>query len=132
MKQFTIPQLAIFVALAALSLLCIARFTTPAEADGEIKAPVLGPASSLTLESELGETITLKVDDKRLAWGDQPTKRVNSAAYVHIGKALAELLQGESFIEENQALQEELLAAHQTIAEAMAAVQAEDAGHHTR
>ena len=128
MKQFTIPQLAIFVALAALSLLCIARFTTPAEADGEIKAPVLGPASSLTLESELGETITLKVDDKRLAWGDQPTKRVNSAAYVHIGKALAELLQGESFIEENQALQEELLAAHQTIAEAMAAVQAKMQG----
>ena len=128
MKQFTIPQLALFVAIAAISLLYAARFTTHAEADGEIKAPALGPASSLSLESESGDTITLQVDEKRLAWGDQPTKRVNSVAYVHIGKALAELLQGESFIEENQALQEELLAAHQSIAEAMEAVQAKMQG----
>jgi len=128
MKQFTIPQLALFVAIAAISLLYAARFTTHAEADGEIKAPALGPASSLSLESESGDTITLQVDEKRLAWGDQPTKRVNSVAYVHIGKALAELLQGESFIEENQALQEELLAAHQSITEAMEAVQAKMQG----
>jgi len=128
MNQFTTPRLALLVALSALSLLFIDRLTTRVEADGDTKAPVLGPASSLSLESESGETITLQVDEKRLAWGDQPTKRVNSVAYVHIGKALAELLQGESFIEENQALQEELLAAHQSITDAMAAVQAKMQG----
>jgi hypothetical protein len=128
MKQFTTPRLALLVAFAALSLLFIDRFTTRVEADGETKAPALGPASSLILESELGETITLKVDDKRLAWGDQPTKRVNSVAYVHIGKGLAGLLQGESFIEENQALQEELIAAMQSITEAFETVQAKMQG----
>ena len=104
MKQFSTPRLALLVALAALSLLFIDRLTTRVEADGDTKAPVLGPASCLTLESESGETITLQVDDKRPAWGDQPTNCVHIAAHVNIGMSLAELREREMYISDAQGL----------------------------
>jgi hypothetical protein len=65
----------------------------------------------------------MTVEDKQISWGDSPTKRMYSAAYVHIGKALSGLLKGESYLEENQSLQEELLAAMQSITEAFEVVQ---------
>jgi len=123
MNQRTLPRLTMLVALSVASLLLIDKFMPQVGADDKAQAPTLGPASSVTLENEDAESLTLIVADKRLAWGDSPQKRLYSAGYVHIGKALSALLKGDSFIEENEALQGELQAAQQALMEAFKSVQ---------
>jgi hypothetical protein len=123
MNQLTLPRLTMLVALSVTSLLLLDRFMPQVGADDKTQAPTLGPASSVTLENEDAESLTLIVAEKRLAWGDAPQKRLYSAGYVHIGKALSALLKGDSFIEENEALQGELQAAQQALMEAFKSVQ---------
>ncbi|MDP6158058.1 MAG: OmpH family outer membrane protein [Phycisphaerales bacterium] len=123
MNQLTMPRLSMLIAISVMTVLLVDRFTLQVGADDKAQAPSLGPASSLTLENEEAESVTLKVADKRLAWGDTAQTRLYSVGYVHIGKALSELLQGASYIEENQALQEELQAAQQLLMEAFQSVQ---------
>jgi soluble cytochrome b562 len=97
--------------------------TPRAGAEDEAKAPALGPASQLTLENEDAESITMQVKDNRLAWGDEPQQRIRSIAYVHIGKALGALMQGDSYVEEQQSLAEEMQEAQLAIAEVLEAMQ---------
>ncbi len=118
-----IHQYAIVVLAAAVLVLMSDRLTGQAGAKDDAKAPSLGPASQLTLENENAETITLKVEEKRIAWGDQPQQRIRSIAYVHTGKALGALMQGESYVEEQQLLTEEMKEAQQAIADAFEAMQ---------
>jgi len=99
------------------------RWTSSAEAEDKTAQPALGPASSLTLENAEAQSITVSVDENRLSWGDAPQQRVHSVAYVHIGKALAALLQGDSYREEVESLNEELAEAQQAIADAFESMQ---------
>ena len=122
MNQRAIPRITMLVAFAVTGLLLVDRYLPQAGADDAAQPPSLGPASSLTLENEDAESVTLTVADKRIAWGDTAQKRLYSVGYVHIGKALSELLQGESYIEENKALQEELQTAQQSLMEAFQSV----------
>ena len=123
MTQNTMPKLTILLAVAVCTLFIADRFVPHVEADDAVKADPLGPAPSLTLENDDAEAVTVKVDQKRLAWGEGPQKRVYSSAYVHIGKPLSLLLQGDSFIEENQDLSEELQAAEQSLRDAAQSIQ---------
>ncbi len=107
----------------ALLLLGADRLMTSAGAEDKVAGPSLGPASSLTLENAEAESITVRVEEDRLAWGAHPQQRVHSVAYVHIGKALAALLQGASYQEELTQLNEELADAQQAIADAFEAMQ---------
>ena len=123
MKQFFTSQFTLSIAIVIVAGYIGSVLVSPVGADDAIQAPKLGPASSLTLENESAEAVVVQVTEKRLAWGDSPQKRVYSAGYVHIGKALSELLQGDSFIEENQALQDELQEMQQSLLEAFQSVQ---------
>ncbi|MDP7029595.1 MAG: OmpH family outer membrane protein [Phycisphaerales bacterium] len=113
----------LLLAIATSVLLLSDRFLATSEADDAVEAPALGPASRVTLENTEAETLTLQVESNRLSWGKEPQQRVHSVAYVHIGKALAALLQGESYQEEHQMLDDELAEAQQAIAAAFEAMQ---------
>jgi hypothetical protein len=123
MKQFSLPRLTVSLTMIVVALYAGSLMTSPVDANDAIQAPKLGPASSITLENTDAESIVMQVVEKRLSWGKSPQKRVYSVGYVHIGKALSELLKGESFIEENQVLQEELQGAQQSLMEAFQSVQ---------
>ena len=113
----------LLIAIATSVLLQSERFLTITGADDAVEAPALGPVSKLTLENSNAESITLEVDSKRLSWGKEPQQRIHSVGYVHIGKALAALLQGESYQEEHQVLNDELSEVQQALAAAFEAMQ---------
>ncbi|MCP4759731.1 MAG: hypothetical protein GY876_09790 [Planctomycetes bacterium] len=123
MTNRTTHQFAIVALAVTVLVLMSDRLMVQAGAEDETKAPAMGPASQLTLENEDAETITLKVEEKRIAWGDEPQMRIRSVAYVHIGKALAALMKGDSFVEEQQALADEMKEAQQAIAETFEVMQ---------
>lgn len=123
MKQFSMPRLAASFAVVMVALYAGSQLTSSVGADDAIQAPKLGPASSLTLENAQAESLVVQVVDKRLSWGDSPQKRVYSIGYVHIGKALSELLKGESFVEEKESLLEDVQDAQQSLLDALQSVQ---------
>ncbi|MCH2139548.1 MAG: OmpH family outer membrane protein [Phycisphaerales bacterium] len=123
MKQHTVHTTLLALIAGSLLLVAVGNFATHAEADDASTLPTLGPASSLTLENEEAESVALRVDEKRISWGDKPQQRIHSIAYVHTGKALSALLQGSSYREEVEALNDELTEAQQAIAEAFEEMQ---------
>ncbi|MCH2134735.1 MAG: OmpH family outer membrane protein [Phycisphaerales bacterium] len=118
--------------LTALSCLVVLAFLrTPgnvAMAQDESKAPVLGPASAVTLVSEAGDALDLRAVDGRLSWGDEPQQRTQAAAYVHIGRLLTPLMQVEERMEERQALRDRLTEDAQVMIDELETIQADMEG----
>ncbi len=81
------------------------------------KAPALGPASQITLQSEDGSMTDLKMVDGRLSWGSEPQQSTQSVAYVHIGALLPMLMGQEERVDERNALRERLTEEAQVLIE---------------
>lgn len=97
--------------MGLLILLCIGMFVISsniAMAWNMEKAPSLGPASTVVLQSEDGSMSDLKMVDGRLSWGSEPQQTTQSVAYVHIGALLPVLMSQEERTEERNALREKL------------------------
>ena len=97
--------------MTLLVVLCMGMFvhsSNNAMAWNMEKAPALGPASEITLQSEDGSMSDLKMVDGRLSWGTEPQQSTQSVAYVHIGALLPLLMSQEERTEERNTLRERL------------------------
>lgn len=124
MRFCSVP--ATLISLSVGFIIAIGLTTMPtsmAEADEDSAGPTLGPAAAIDLTSGKQTSLRLHVEEDRLAWGDLPQQRVYSTGYVHIGKVLSALLQGASFVEEKENLQQELLNAQERIISGLERVQ---------
>ena len=123
-RFWTMPTKVISISAACLIVLVMSLLqATTAGADEKSAGTTLGPATAIELTSGDKTAIRVHVEEERLAWGDLPQHRVYSTGYVHIGKALSALLQGESFVEEKEALQQQLLEARDRIISGLERVQ---------
>ncbi len=97
-------------------------------AEAEFNGPVpLGPASEVVLEAE-AKTVTLKLEDGHVAFGDSPSHRIYSEGWVSIGPLLEGIMDNETFIQEREELSTSLQADEAKLNAAFAALQAEAEG----
>lgn len=98
-----------FVVYGLLGLLVAAalsqgRAGSTATAD-PVFADDLGPADALVLRGAKGE-LKIRNADARIAWGDQPTDRAHSLAFVHVDKLMTKLLEAPRFADERKAIED--------------------------
>jgi Skp family chaperone for outer membrane proteins len=81
---------------------------TSKQEDPEIKqAPMLGPASSLTLVNDANELVLSSLDD-RLSWGKNDYQKAYSVAFINVGRVLNPLLSSTQFQDERDQFQDEI------------------------
>lgn len=112
-----------FLGLSLIPAALLFALLSQGSAEAEFAGPTpLGPASELVLEGEGGDPVTLKADEGHLAWGDAPSHRAWSEAWVSIGPLLDHLMRSESFQEERRKLGEEMQEDEQIIVDALESI----------
>ena len=94
-----------WTALALLALVAVAR--PPHMATAGDDDATLGPADAVAISGSDGDLL-LRNDEGRLSWGDAPTARAYSTAFVQVGRALDPLMRAEHFVLARSALEEQI------------------------
>ena len=101
-------RIVIYGALALLLSMSLATWSgNPAAAGPGDEALDLGPAERLTL-IDGDKPLVLRNVSGRLSWSDSDHDRVYSLGFVHVGKALGQLLETELVTDEMTELEEEI------------------------
>ena len=124
-------RIAIYGALAvllALNLSTMLGLGSPAAlAEATSNEDELGPAATLTLTDE-DKSLVLRNTGGRLAWADNAHGRAYSVAFMAPGKAMEPLLEADQFVEERQALDDELQTNDQEFVRRIKAYEQQNAG----
>jgi Skp family chaperone for outer membrane proteins len=101
-------RLVVYGALLGLSVLNVVYVLGGAGPSASAAAGLeeLGPADGLRLSGE--PALVVRNSGGRAAWGEHPSARAYSFAFVHLGRPLSKLLDSEKYAEQRDQLVEEL------------------------
>lgn len=108
----TTERLVIYTLLATLLVAVVAGFRDPTVAlahsaarPGAASPDDLGPTDALILRGSKGD-LRVRNGDGRIAWGDRPTERAYSLAFVHVDRIMSAFMEGTRYADARARLEE--------------------------
>lgn len=115
----SLHRLTAWTALALLALVALAQPGRTVTAG--VDDATLGPADAVAISGSDGDLL-LRNEEGRIAWGDAPSARAYSTAFVQVGRALEPLMRADHFLQARGALEEQIGESGMAIRSAMDAL----------